>query len=196
MAFDELEERVSALEKEVRDLSGRVRGTEQDAAAARVLAGGADRDVSEIRTEIRDLRQAGIGSFNAMREIPSTSEDTSTVALPRSAGNSTQRLPVSSKSSDSSRPSSTIVGTTSSRRLGAGVCDQQPVSRPARSAGSRRPMARPGAGHMTSDFQRFYVHPRQGSPNRSGPNRQWSGDCRRGYGRAPAGWPSAILSHP
>lgn len=68
MASDELEERVSALEKEVRDLSGRVRGTEQDAAAARVLAGGADRDVSEIRTEIRDLRQAGIGSFNAMRE--------------------------------------------------------------------------------------------------------------------------------
>jgi predicted nucleic acid-binding Zn-ribbon protein len=56
MAFDELEERVSALEKEVRDLSGRVRGTEQDAAAARVLAGGADRDVSEIRTEIVDLR--------------------------------------------------------------------------------------------------------------------------------------------
>ncbi|MGA9376858.1 MAG: hypothetical protein WBV64_17870 [Mycobacterium sp.] len=68
MASDEIEERVSALEKEVRDLSGRVRGTEQDAAAARVLAGGADRDVSEIRTEIRDLRQAGIGSFNAMRE--------------------------------------------------------------------------------------------------------------------------------
>lgn len=68
MASDEIEERVSALENQVRELSGRVRATEQDAAAARVLAGGADRDVSEIRTEIRDFRQATVASFNALRE--------------------------------------------------------------------------------------------------------------------------------
>ena len=40
----------------------------QDAAAARVLAGGADRDVTEIRAEIRDFRQATTATFNAMRE--------------------------------------------------------------------------------------------------------------------------------
>jgi len=68
MPSDELENRVSALENQVRDLSGRVRAAEQDAAAARVLAGGADRDVSEIRTEIRDFRQATMASFNALRE--------------------------------------------------------------------------------------------------------------------------------
>ena len=68
MASDELEERVSALEEQVRDLAGRLRATESDAAAARVLAGGADRDVSEIRTEIRDFRQATTASFNALRE--------------------------------------------------------------------------------------------------------------------------------
>jgi len=45
-----------------------VRTSEQDAAAARVLAGGADRDVTEIRGEIRGFRQATTSSFNAMRE--------------------------------------------------------------------------------------------------------------------------------
>jgi hypothetical protein len=65
---DDLEARVAALETQVRELSERVRGSEQDAAAARVLAGGADRDVSEIRSEIRDFRQATTSSFNAMRE--------------------------------------------------------------------------------------------------------------------------------
>jgi hypothetical protein len=45
-----------------------VRLSRQDAAAARVLAGGADRDVTEIRQEIRDFRQATTSSFNAMRE--------------------------------------------------------------------------------------------------------------------------------
>jgi hypothetical protein len=52
----------------VRQLANRVRHSEQDAAAARVLAGGADRDVSEIRGEIRDFRQATTSSFNATRE--------------------------------------------------------------------------------------------------------------------------------
>ncbi|MCE7009280.1 permease [Kibdelosporangium philippinense] len=65
---DELEARVAALETQVRELADRVRLSEQDAAAARVLAGGADRDVAEIRGEIRDFRQATTSSFNAMRE--------------------------------------------------------------------------------------------------------------------------------
>ncbi len=59
---------MAALETDVRELKGRVARTEQDAAAARVLAGGADRDVNEVRTEIRDFRQATTASFNAMRE--------------------------------------------------------------------------------------------------------------------------------
>ena len=53
------------------DLSGirrRLRAVEQDAAAARILAGAADRDVSEIRAEIRDFRNATTASFNALRE--------------------------------------------------------------------------------------------------------------------------------
>ena len=58
------EARVSALETEVRELRGRVTRSEHDAAAARVLAGGADRDVNEMR----DFRQATTASFNAMRE--------------------------------------------------------------------------------------------------------------------------------
>jgi hypothetical protein len=52
----------------MRELKARVRGSEQDAAAARVLAGAADRDVGEIRGELRDFRQATVASFNAMRE--------------------------------------------------------------------------------------------------------------------------------
>ena len=68
MASGELEPRVSALENEVRELKARVRGSEQDAAAARVLAGAADRDVGEIRGELRDFRQATVASVNAMRE--------------------------------------------------------------------------------------------------------------------------------
>ncbi|OBK86306.1 hypothetical protein A5649_20880 [Mycolicibacter heraklionensis] len=63
-----LEARVAALETQVRDLDGRVRGSERDAAAARVLAGAADRDVSEIRDELRDFRRATIASFNALCE--------------------------------------------------------------------------------------------------------------------------------
>lgn len=66
--MSDLEARVAALEVQVRELGERVRHSEHDAAAARVLAGGADRDVTEIRTEIRDFRQATTASFNAMRE--------------------------------------------------------------------------------------------------------------------------------
>ena len=67
MAAEEWEARVVALEGQVSELAGRVRHAEQDAAAARVLAGGADRDVTEIRGEIRDFRHATVSSMNAMR---------------------------------------------------------------------------------------------------------------------------------
>lgn len=62
------EARLAALETQVSELTERVQHSEQDAAAARVLAGGADRDVEQIRGEIRDFRQATTSSFNAMRE--------------------------------------------------------------------------------------------------------------------------------
>jgi hypothetical protein len=52
----------------VRALDGRVRASEHDAAAARVLAGAADRDVDGIRGEIRDFRKATAAGFNALRE--------------------------------------------------------------------------------------------------------------------------------
>lgn len=68
MEYGDLEDRVEALEGQVRDLQGRMRGSERDAAAARVLAGAADRDVGEIRGEIRDFRQATTTGLNALRE--------------------------------------------------------------------------------------------------------------------------------
>jgi methyl-accepting chemotaxis protein len=64
----DLESRVAALESRVEALTDRVQRSERDAAAARVLAGGADRDVEQIRGEIRDFKQATTASFNAMRE--------------------------------------------------------------------------------------------------------------------------------
>ena len=68
MSQENLEGRVNALETTVEDINRRLRSAEQDAAAARVLAGAADRDVTEIRTEIRDFRNATTASFNALRE--------------------------------------------------------------------------------------------------------------------------------
>jgi hypothetical protein len=59
---------VAALETQVQELATRDRRSEQDAAAARVLAGAADREVTELRVELRDFRQATTSSFNAMRE--------------------------------------------------------------------------------------------------------------------------------
>jgi len=64
---DGLEARVEALETHVQELDRRVRASEHDAAAARVLAGAADRDGTEIRGELRDFRQATVASFNALR---------------------------------------------------------------------------------------------------------------------------------
>lgn len=71
---DGIEGRVAALESVVEQLADRIRRgeerlrhSEQDAAAARVLAGGADRDVSELRTEIREFREVSVRVLNAMR---------------------------------------------------------------------------------------------------------------------------------
>ena len=63
MSEDDLEGRVSALETTVDRIKRRLRVTEQDAAAARVLAGAADRDVT-----VRDFPNATTASFNALRE--------------------------------------------------------------------------------------------------------------------------------
>lgn len=68
MSPDNLEARVTRLESQVHQLGERVRASEQDAAAARVLAGAADRDVTEFRDELRDFRRATTASFNAVRE--------------------------------------------------------------------------------------------------------------------------------
>ncbi|MDQ2637765.1 MAG: hypothetical protein M3Y83_12895 [Actinomycetota bacterium] len=68
MESGDLESRVRALEEQVQDLTGRVRASEQDASAARVLAGAADRDVSEFRGEIRDFGKATTASFNTLRQ--------------------------------------------------------------------------------------------------------------------------------
>ncbi len=61
-------ERITALESRLTDLTEDVRASRQDAAAARVLAGGADRDVQQNRAEIRDFRQATTLTLNALRE--------------------------------------------------------------------------------------------------------------------------------
>jgi hypothetical protein len=64
----DLEARVAALETHVHELTERVRHSEQDAIAARVLAGGADRDVTDIRGELREFREQNTRVLNAMRE--------------------------------------------------------------------------------------------------------------------------------
>lgn len=68
MEPDRLEARVEALEAQVRGLAKRVQASEQDAAAARVLAGAADRDVTEFRGELRDFRRGTVAGFNALRQ--------------------------------------------------------------------------------------------------------------------------------
>lgn len=64
MADGNLEQRVAALEEQVRQLTGKVAEVREDAAAARVLAKGADRDVAEFRTVQRGHTEL----LNAMRE--------------------------------------------------------------------------------------------------------------------------------
>jgi methyl-accepting chemotaxis protein len=50
------------------ELRARLRRVEQDAAAARILAGGADRDVGELGREFREFRDQNNRMLNAMRE--------------------------------------------------------------------------------------------------------------------------------
>ena len=72
MESGDLEPRVEALENQVRDLTAKVQVTQQDAAAARVLAEevaqAQARAASEIRGELRDFRNATTASFNALRQ--------------------------------------------------------------------------------------------------------------------------------
>jgi chromosome segregation ATPase len=63
----DLEARVAALEARVGELAGEAQAAREDAAAARHLAAANDRDVAEVRSEIRDFRQATVASFNATR---------------------------------------------------------------------------------------------------------------------------------
>jgi uncharacterized protein involved in exopolysaccharide biosynthesis len=53
---DDLEPRVGALEEDVQELRGHVRRSERDAAAARVLAGGAEHNVAAFRSEMDEFR--------------------------------------------------------------------------------------------------------------------------------------------
>ncbi|MGH3710642.1 MAG: hypothetical protein ACRDRQ_21615 [Pseudonocardiaceae bacterium] len=60
----DLETRVDILEREVAQLREQTALSSSDAAAARVLAAGADHDVSEVRAELRAHTKA----LNALRE--------------------------------------------------------------------------------------------------------------------------------
>ena len=67
---DDIEARVTSLEQEVARFREQIALTSSDAtaaraAAARVLVAGADRDISEVRTELRAHTQ----TLNALREI-------------------------------------------------------------------------------------------------------------------------------
>ncbi|MGH3919287.1 MAG: hypothetical protein ACRDRY_04955 [Pseudonocardiaceae bacterium] len=61
---EDIETRVTILEREVVRLREQVALVSSDADAARVLAAGADHDVSEVRAELRAHTQA----LNALRE--------------------------------------------------------------------------------------------------------------------------------
>ncbi|MBB5851361.1 permease [Amycolatopsis umgeniensis] len=60
MPEEELTQRVARLERQVAELAER----SADATAGRVLAAGADRDVAEVRAELR----AHTGTLNTLRE--------------------------------------------------------------------------------------------------------------------------------
>ena len=64
MPNDDLESRVASLEHEMARLSEHVALASSDAAAGRLLAAGADHDVSEVRAELRAHTQV----LNALRE--------------------------------------------------------------------------------------------------------------------------------
>lgn len=63
-ADDDIETRLAIVERNVAQLREQLAITNSDAAAARMLAAGADHDVSEVRAELRAHTQA----LNALRE--------------------------------------------------------------------------------------------------------------------------------
>jgi chromosome segregation ATPase len=63
-ADDDLETRLTVVERDVAQLREQLALASSDAAAARTLAAGADHDVSEVRAELRAHTQA----LNALRE--------------------------------------------------------------------------------------------------------------------------------
>ena len=64
---EDRDEPITALEADVAALRSRLGRAEQDAAAARILAGGADRDVSDLRGEFREFRDQNNRVLSAMR---------------------------------------------------------------------------------------------------------------------------------
>lgn len=60
----DIENRISRLEREIVVLRERLAQSAADSSAARVLASGADRDVSEVRAELR----AHVAALSALRE--------------------------------------------------------------------------------------------------------------------------------
>jgi hypothetical protein len=64
---DDMDERVTALENSVSEFGARVSRAEEDARAARTLAGGADRDVGELGGEFRAFRDQNNRVLSAMR---------------------------------------------------------------------------------------------------------------------------------
>lgn len=61
---NDLARRVDALEDQGREMRAEIAAVRTDAAAARALASGADRDVAEVRAELR----AHTSTLNALRE--------------------------------------------------------------------------------------------------------------------------------
>ncbi|HMS74454.1 hypothetical protein [Gordonia sp. (in: high G+C Gram-positive bacteria)] len=62
--IDDLDARLTAVENRLDDVDGQSRRAREDSAAARVLAGAADRDVSEMRSELQGHTRV----LNALRE--------------------------------------------------------------------------------------------------------------------------------
>ena len=62
------EARLAAVEARVEELAEQARAAREDAAAARHLAAANDRDVAEIRDDLRAFRQATALTMNEMRE--------------------------------------------------------------------------------------------------------------------------------
>lgn len=107
MTSDDLPARVAALETQMSELSARVGRSEQDAAAATVLAGAADRDVSQAAGELRDFRMRPPRVSTPSGKTSSTCAPTSIEASRKCAANSTHPQPARNTSPTSFKRSST-----------------------------------------------------------------------------------------